>query len=392
MKGRYFKSAALSVGLRILPVVLAIWLLAVAVLTLAVSQLYMELLLNDMSAIQDELPRSVTEEKEYLERYEPQYIMRLFGRVNQRSRYQGGNISGLLAPPEVEYERAFALFSTENELLLTGGDGYMTFKYSTDFEKIGNFEVGTTFIDLTALDIDLSLGEEFEEWWETGVKNDWRCMFRFIGHFDGTEFIPQRIEYDLYMGYSGNYYEDWMLLYEAEGGVSNGAVTIYADELEFRTMRAPGLEYKDENYANLGELLSTVRQTAASRAKGVEFFGRASIDVCSLREVLLFDVMEVKAGGAEEQTVYYLPYVMRAQPLKLAVERLGAVYIACLIAALLLALLLLWWLNRHFILPVRALRRCVEEGWYVVAPMLKKHFKWKDADRLKSALWTEREE
>ena len=230
MKRIHITKAALSVFLRITALALLIWLLCMAALTLITARMYTELLADDMKEAQDMfiVSENINEDSQAVLAHHMLAAVRRVCRHGYSSSKIPAESMKPLFSESLPSQSAAAVFSAENDLLLAGGRAYLNFKLAAGYDDLAKHPYEISYIDLSALNIDEELLAAFDEWWYTAMDSSWPYIFRFSGSFDGAEFIPTRIEYSI----GGIYFSSWSLLYEAEGGISDGAETIYSDNVD----------------------------------------------------------------------------------------------------------------------------------------------------------------
>ena len=391
MKKIRFTNATLSVFLRITALALVIWLLCMAALTIAVARLFSELFRTDMSRQQAEVTISESIDGHILNdpKLLAQSMNRALNHIEGKNRYlaqEAGAVTEFILPVSSEYECAAGIFSLDNDLLMAGGTDHMTFGYFTaeDYDAWSRvIPEKFAYTNISDVDLDKEFSADYQRYYR-----DYGGIVRFTGHFEGMEFITERMEY----GPKHINFDDirWDMLYESEQGISPDAEIIYA---EYRDLRETDfdnlLKSAGREPSGLDERLFAMAQNVNWKTLGTAYFGLRDLDTSSLTEVVMFDYRNVclsEETDPNEATVYYAAFAMRAEPLKTAMNQLTKVYITSLAAAVLLALATAFTIKRHFLDPIHTAYIGVTDGWGYVSSKLDRPIRWKDAEALTRAL------
>lgn len=263
-----------------------------------------------------------------------------------------------------------------NELVREGN--YLCFGYTLEHTwELHNY-TDYAYISVDSIPgLEETLREKLEE------DPAYPVQMRFTGTFDGIEFIPIKIEFDLnskeWLSIEGRVSDrEWETIYEAEEQQGIEYVTIYANNvmLEWYSDKAP-VRWGRERYDSLADAISARVELFLSNedslAKGafnsVNFNtasrGFGKVTSMAARTAFLEDDDNDETTPAP--VAFYMVYACEFYPLRDAIYVLKYVYIFMFAAAMLIGFLVLRSIKRNLAEPLSLVCRGISDGWGYVS-------------------------
>ena len=266
---------------------------------------------------------------------------------------------------------ANALFDGDGNMLLSSADDFFHFEYMTEEQWLNNEERSDTYTR-AIFDRDLLTNED-----RTALTNymDARAL-RFTGKFEGTDFVPSKIEYidrdefdDILWSRDSSSYTvsgivnaydiEWHTLYENKSLSFDDSITIYSDWFgccfpeESPRFKYMGSEYDlNELMAELGPTLSEGRQVIR-RYEGKNLiivsanYAETINGETDLTPYYYGDAVQWEEG-TEHSMDFYLVSIVLCSPWETAVHELVFVYAWTFIIMMFTVLILHRFVNNQF--------------------------------------------
>ena len=382
-------SSLAAITLRISIVIFAIWLLCMSALTYTTTQyvrsdvyeaandyVYFEdtYSLQKVVGMADRLEDHAVERQMLTElRFGAQYHPRTFGSWPD---WLGGSLNS----NAIEYARAF--YSADDELLMCSGD-YFHFYYSLT-HNWGSEGEGWAYVNVDRLreNPDAAVEKDWYEKWvvqRSGLYD--HLGFRMTGHFDGSEFVASKLEYDANRNNgTSKKGREWVTCYD-DNSADENSVTIYANYPD-NVFYKPGdpVKYRGEIYENIRELLLIA---PAEKLDDSMYAGPHSERIADFDKVLIFGSETIYEWDEDGNIDTYRPAIKMvsaavAYPLKMAVSSLVYIYSLTFVLCVAIVLLLRRSVKKNFTDPVKLVYKGVSDGWGYVATSLDSKTMWRE--------------
>ncbi len=374
-----------AIALRIFAALMALWLLCAVAMTIVTA--YMKRITYD-EAVGD-YNRMAYDHSDYiLSRWEQapdaddlpaaEYLMISMAQLS--AGFPSYYIRGFnfLEQDNLKYQTSAVFYDADGNELIREGN-YLCFGYTLEH----TWDLNHTDYAYISVDSIPGLEETLRE--KVCVENViYRVQMRFTGTFDGIEFIPVKIDFDINSkeGFSNNGVSttgrEWETLYEVEEQPGIEYVTIYANNvmLEWYSDKAP-VRWGRERYDSLADAISARVELFLSREdslpngafNSVNFNtasrGFGKVTSMAARTVFLEDDDNDETTTAP--VAFYMVYACEFYPLRDAIYVLKYVYIFMFAAAMLIGFLVLRSIKRNLAEPLSLVCRGISDGWGYVS-------------------------
>ena len=404
-------AALRALTLRMAAAALALWLAAMACMTLACGQIYFQLLLEtSLSFARNTAQASRLDQVDEAggEAARQFSLCDAVAYASSQSFFPAALPDGfrLLESQSVPRQTAVAVYSGDGTLLKTSGSAiYGT--YVTQAQWDAGQEEGEAFV---SVDVEALPPEERALCEEM---NSFTCeVMRITGVLEGTEMVPSKIEYiglteymsaqlmlppyaiDEATGASRYSIREvleqgdvpWHTLFD-QGGAQEDAVTLYLTGPHFsRYENQAPVSWQGERYENLRALLLAQGPFPSEDWEQIPNIQR-------LDRILLieFHFLYSPEDSAFQQPEYRLATAIEVSPLKAALRFLLPLYPLTLAVAALGVLLVRRAVKRRLLLPLHKVCSGMEQDWVRIPPQEDDAKKWQDAWQLYGLYETHRE-
>ena len=306
-----------------------------------------------------------------------------------------------------KFYTASAIYDREGNLLATSWQDSMYLQYMSEEEWNAGEELGK-HLGIALLDRECLTEQGQESMGQhNGISQSPDAM-RLTGTFDGTTFLPARIEgvlrgdvgEALKQKGSGSYilsqviadYDlPWQLLYEDPEVPET--VTLYADYYQANWREAsPEFSYRGQRYENLVALVEAIGPSMAEKSP-------ASPDQNHWRDLVRISVSYCTTYGGETywdanyagkngyqgeapEVQYYLVSIVYASPLRNALWSLWKIYAWTFVLAVVLILAGRTVLRRQLIRPAQSVGKALLEGSDTPDRQYNEEWRWREGDTL----------
>ena len=306
---------------------------------------------------------------------------------------------------------AAAIFDADGNCIERSWDEFFYFEYLTEEQWAANearsYNYARAYIDQKYL---TDAGKEVAN---SAVQYNVPAM-RFIGSFDGVEFVPIQIDYISLNDFEktpnawrntttsevvNEHNLPWITAYEKSDAVAEGTeiITLYSDWIEGCFQEdSPSFSYNGKDYENLNALVEELGPTMATGNQVLSRYEGLDLLILSTDYRVLYDEETENTqhdtyseNGTEDEKKFYLLSAVYCSPWRAAFSELRHVYV---LTFLLMVLLILWirkTIKREIIIPMQMVGDAMVNGKDRLLGLPNKDWKWCEARALEQGYWAE---